>query len=367
MEKGLIHLDTHSTSSISTVALDRMVAYLHDSAISRADLELRYQSIYELVGASLEDRFVLTTSSAEAVNQVLWSIFLEVGRKTGKCHFVASTLEDAPTMQMLKRLEDLGCFVKFVSVNERGQIDLKQLEELMTPRTACVSVTVAHGLTGVIQPVEEICHLAQQKGILLHLDAAYALGKYDLSTLEPDYITFSGERIHASKHCGGLFAKKGAPLSSLIVGGTEQGGLRAGTLDLPSLMALSAAASQITCSLDAMNLEMIRLRDLLEAEIQQQIPRAEVLFQDVLRLPNTTVVIFPKVHQEALLYLLEKKGVFALIGGSHFQHLHRLLQVRGDQAISFSIDRMTREDEIRKAVSILAEQVHILSALSEDL
>lgn len=370
MEKEPINLATHSLSSVCTAAMDRMTLYLNGALVSSADLEMRYQAIYELVGASFEDTFVFTSSAAEAVNQVFWSVFLEISRKTGKCHFIASSIEDAPTMQMLKRLEDLGCSVKFAPVNAQGLIDVEQLKGLITPRTALISVTVAHGLTGVIQPVEEICAIAKEKGVLLHLDAAHAVGKYDLSYLQPDYITFSGERLHAVKGSGGLFAKKGAPLVPLIVGGGEQAGLRGGSFDVPSFMALSAAASQIFLNFDAMSLEMARLRDLLEKEIQFQIPEAKVLFKDTLRLPNTTAILFPGSHHEALLYLLERKGVFATAGGSYFQHLHRILaalNVEGERALSFSLDRMTTEADVIRAASVIASEVRTLRTLSEDL
>jgi len=370
MEKRPINLNSHSLSPVCSASIDRMVSYLKNPQMSAADLELRYQAIYDLVGASFEDTFVFTSSAAEAVNQVLWSAFLEVARKTGKCHFITSNIEDAPTLQMLKRLEDLGCFVKFSSMNTQGQIDVQQLKDLITPRTALLSVTVAHGLTGVIQPVEEIASLAKEKGVLLHLDASYALGKYDLSYLKPDYITFSGERLHAGVGSGGLFIKKGAPLSPLILGGVEQGGLRGGSLDLPSFLALSAAASQISLNFDAMSLEMARLRDLFETEIQFQIPGAQVLFKEMLRLPNTSAILFPGSHYEALLYLLERKGVFATAGGTYFQHLHKILStvgIEGERALSFSLDRMTTQEEIIQAVSIISKEVRTLRTLCEDL
>jgi len=370
MEKGLIHLDSHSTTSLCSASIHRMEAYLKGVQMRSEDWELCYQAIYELLGVSLEDTFILTSSAAEAVNQVFWSVFLEIARKKGKCHFIASSLEDAPTMQMLKRLEDLGCFVKLAPVNAQGQIDLEALKQLITARTALVSVTVAHGLTGVVQPVEEIASIAKEKEVLLHFDAAYAVGKYDLSHLRPDYLTFSGERLHAAPGTGGLFVKKGAPLSSLIVGGSEQAGFRGGDLNSLSFLALSAAASQISLNFDAMTFEMSRLRNLLESEIQARIPDAKVLFSEMLRLPNTTAILFPGSHHEALLYLLERKGVMATAGGTYCQHLHRILAssgINGERALSFSLDRMTTQEDIVRAASVIGREVRTLRTLSEAL
>jgi len=382
----MIYLDHHSATRPCSPAIERMMPYLTEHwgasfAPHRmgqeliAALDTRYQMIYDFVGADLKDTFVFTSSGAEAVNQVLWSAFLEMSRKEGKCHFIASMIEDAPTMQMLKRLEELGCYVKIAPVNSRGEIDVEKLAQLINPRTALISVTLAHGLTGVIQPIEEIARLAKEKNVLLHVDANYALGKmvFSFAGLGADYCTFSGDRIHALKSSGGLFAKKGAPLSPLILGGTEQGGYRGGAFDVPSFMALSAAIQQSALYLDAMSLETARLRDQFESELQRLIPEAKPLFQDTLRLPNTSAIVFPRVHQEALLYLLNRKGVFAALGGPYCQHLSRTLIASGipeldsECALSFALSRMTTEVEVVRAAAIIAEAVQQLQLLSKDL
>jgi len=368
----MIYLDGHSSTRPCTAAIERMTPYFeeHWGALFAphrmgqelvAALDARYQMIYDLVGANREDLFVFTSSGAEAVNQVFWSVFLERARKEGKCHIVVSSIEDAPTMQSAKRLEELGCTIKIAPAD--GQIDVNQLAELINPRTALISVTMAQGLTGVIQPVEEIARLAKEKGVLLHLDATYAVGKYPFSFAElgADYLTFSGDRIHAVKGSGGLFAKEKSPLVPLIVGGNEQMSLRGGAFDIPSFMALSAAAQQALLYLDAMGLEVVRLRDLFES----QLTSAQVLYKDFLRLPNTTAIAFPRVHQEALLYLLNRKGVYAALGGPYCQHLSRL--TGSESTLSFSLTRMTTEEEILRAAALINEAVKQLQAISEDI
>jgi len=322
-----------------------------------AALDTRYQMIYDLVGAKESDRLVFTSSGAEGVNQVFWSVFIELARKEGKTHVIVSSLEDAPTMQCAKRLEELGCTIKIAPVNEHGQINVKALGELVNPRTALISITMAHGLTGVIQPVEEITALASEKKVLLHLDATYAIGKYPIE-FASDYLTFSGDRIHSVKGSGALFAKEGAPLIPFILGGNEQGSLRGGSFDVPSFMALSAAAQQAVLYLDMMALEVVRLRDLFESET-----KGRVLYKDSLRLPNTTLIAFENVHQEALLYYLNRKGVYATIGGAFAAHLSRI----DETAVSFALSRMTTEEEILRAAKIINETVSELQTISRDL
>lgn len=367
----MIYLDCHSATRPCTAALERMTPYLQDHwgasfAPHRmgqeliAALDTRYQMIYDLVGAKEKDTFIFTSSGAEAINQVFWSVFLERARKEGKCHIVVSSIEDAPTMQCAKRLEELGCTIKIAPVNAQGQIDVEKLAELINPRTALISVTMAHGLTGVIQPIDEIARMAKEKNVLLHFDATYALGKFPMDEIKGDYLTFSGDRIHSVRGSGGLFAKEGAPLAPFILGGNEQGGLRGGQFDVPSFMALSAAAQQASLYLDMMNLEVVRLRDLLESKLC-----GKVLYKEVPRLPNTTTIVFPKAHQEALLYLLNRKGVYASIGGPYCGHLSRIV---GDEcAISFSLSRMTTEEEILRGAQLINEAVKQLQTISEDI
>lgn len=364
----MIHLDQHEDPLVCGPALEPLRRAFEE----RPSIETHQQIVKDLVGSTSEDLFVFTSSGAEAINQVLLSIFLEVSREEGKCHFIASSLEDAPTMQMLKRLEDLGCFAKMVPILTTGEIDVAKLAEMISPRTALISITLAQGLTGVIQPIEEIAKLAKEKNVLLHVDASYAVGKiyFSFPELGADYLTFSGDLLHASKATGVLIAKKGKPLVPLVLGGK---GLRGGPLDTPSFLSLSAAANQATLFLDRMSLEVARLRNLLEEEILRLIPDAKVLFRESFRLPNTTVISFARIHQEALLYLLDRKKIQASIGGSYCQHLSRILEMSqideatAQGAISFSLSRMTTEEEIYKAALQIKEAVKQLQAISEDL
>lgn len=367
MEKRIVALNNHTETSVCQSALDQWVHLSQKDQISLSELNLRYQTIYDLLGSSYENDFIFTSSSAEAINQVFFSLFLEKARKEGRCHFIASCLEDAPTMQMLKRLEELGCYVKIAPVTKDGQIDLAILEKLISPRTAAISVKAADGLTGVIQPFEEIAQLAKEREVLFHLEASYAIGKIDL--IEADYVTFSGERIHSVKSSGGVMVKKGAPLTALILGGAEQKGLRGGPLDMASFVALSVAAQQALLFKDQISLETARLKNLLEDQLKERIG-AKIHFPQSLQLPNTSTIHFEGVHQEALHFLLKEQGIYTSLGGAFNQHLSSLLaasEIDGISTLSFSLSRMINEDDIFYAVGIICDSYHNLKKLSEDL
>ena len=319
------------------------------------------QMIYDLVGAEPKDSFLFTSSGAEAIASVHWTAFMEVARKDGKTHFITCGIEDASCLQSLKRLEDLGCFVKIAPLDKEGKIDLVQLAELISPRTAMISISIAHGLTGIVQPIEEIALMAKDRGVLLHVDATYALGKMVNPFTCADYLTFSGDWIHSVISSGAAFAKAGKPLLPIIPAKTE--------IDTPSLVALGAAASQASLCLDTMNLEVARLRDRLEEKLKVATP----LFQDSLRLPNVSVLTFPGVHQDMLLYTIQRKQLFASVGGSRCPYLIRQLLACGvdekiaQTAVSFSLTRYTTQSEIDSAVQTLTDAVSALLPLAEDL
>lgn len=359
---AMIYLDNHSATLPCSTALERMTPYLQNHWGAHfaphkmgqelmAAIDTREQTMLDLVGANPPDRFIFTSSGAEAINQVFWSVFLEVARKEGKTHFIISEMEDAPTMQCAKRLEELGCTIKIVPVKD-GLIDLDALAQMISLRTALISLTMANGLTGVIQPFDQIIELAKEKKVLLHLDANYAVGKFPI-TFASDYLTFSGDLIHSVKGSGGLFVKEQAPVVPLILGGAH---IRGGSFDVPSFMALCAASQQSILYLDTMALEVVRLRDLFESLID-----GKAQYSEMLRLPNCSLISFEKVHQDALLYFLNRKGIFANIGGRLAAHL------TDKTAISFALSRMTTEEEIIKAASIINDTVFELKKISEAL
>lgn len=338
-------------------------------------IEEAYKNIYKLIGATLKDSVVMTSSGAEAINQAIFSTYQNVTLNTGKNHFITSAIDEAPALLSLNRLEQFGAVASVVKANSQCQVSAQSLSEVITPRTAMVALSFANGLTGVINPISEIAVLCKLRGIILLLDMTHVLGKLfvDPKELNADFLSFNGDHIHAPKGTGGLFIKEGIKCSPFIVGGMEQAGLRAGSVNVPGLVALGVAAKECLEARDYMCMEIARLKYHFESSLKKRIPEAHILFENEERLPHITCIAFPGVTSEALLFVLNRKGVLASMGGGSQQQIGYILTACGlesllaNSALSFSLSKETTEEEIDKAVAIIDAAYHRLRRVSEQI
>lgn len=351
---GKVYLDNHTATRPFSKAIDRMLPFYKEkwgSLLSPHEMgEELYPAVdaslakmYELMGAKETDQFCLMGSGMEAVSQILWSHYLEEIRDSGKNHLLTTSVEDASILLSFNTLEKVGCLGKMLPVNAQGQLSLDELESAIRPRTSLLSLSWAHGLTGVIQPLEAIAEICRKKEIHLHVDVSNVIGKlyFRFQDLNCDYLSLDGEKIHAPKGTGCIFSKKSISCTP--------------NFNVPGLIALSTALELVHDHFDHLATEIARLRNKLEDGIEGGV----VLFKEVDRLPNTCVVAFPGVHAEALLFYLNRKKVFATYGGGNSQKLSHVLQVCGispelsNSALSFSLSYETKEEEIDYALDVI--------------
>jgi len=379
-----IYLDNSTTTRPSDQAIAKMLPFLSERwGVPTAPhnkgqqfipvIEEALRGIYALLGANESDEIIFTSSAAEGINQVILSTYFDHTIHTGKNQFITSTIDEAPSIMAIGRLEQLSCLGKMIAPDHTGRITAALLADAITPRTALVSLSWANGLTGVLNPINEIAELCQERGIRLHLDATHALGKifWDWDEVPAHFVTFSGDGFHAPSGTGGLFIRHDVKCSPLILGGIEQGGHRAGNYSMAGLVALGQAAREALDARDLVCTEVARLRTKFETSILKAIPEAVIFFQDQERLPNCTAIGFPGVVNEALLHQLNRKRVYASIGGGTYQQIGLVLtgcgieQSLANSAISFSLSRETTEDEIDRAVDIIVDSVQRLKKLSQ--
>jgi len=381
-----VYLDNITTTRPSEHTIGKMLPFLSENWGSPSAphqmgqrvmpaVEEAYRSLYSLLGADDADTLVFTSSGTEAVNHVVRSVYYDHTRVSGKNHFLTAATDEAPSILALGRLEQLGCVAKMVAPTQDGFITAQQVADAITPRTALLSLSWANALTGVVTPIYEIADLCHERGILLHLDATHVLGKlyFELPDIGADFITFNGSNLHGPRGSGGLWIKHGVKLSPFMLGGSQQGGLRAGDVDVPALVGMGNAAQEALDARDLVCTEVARLRDRLEEGIVQAYPEATVFYRDQERVPHCTAIAFPGIVNEALLYALDREQIYASMGGGHYQQIGLVLAASGvpegiaHSAVSFSLSRTTTEGEVDHAVEVIASTSHRLRRLSEHL
>lgn len=308
-----------------------------------------YQEIYELAKASSLEQFYFCSSSQEAINAVFLSTYLQSFSLQGKNHFIGFQAEEAALLLSLGRMKELGGITTILKGNKNGLLDIDAFKEAITPRTALFAISLVNGLTGVIQPLEEIQKICKDRGILLLVDGTHALGKIpiDFSSSQIDFLSFSGELLHALAGTGGLFVRNGLKFQPLVLGGK---------VNTPGLISLGIAAKEARLSEEYMLGEVARLKFFFEIELKREIPEVNILFKDVKKAPHITAVLFPEVCNETLSFLLSQEGVFVSIGGITKQPISHLLEGFGFKeeiaatAISFALSRYTTEGELEAAI-----------------
>lgn len=308
------------------------------------------KSIYHALGVSDQTHFVLTSGGLDAHLKFLLTFFLEEIHETGKNHLLASVVDEAPILLSHNRIEELGCVTKLLPVDENGRVKLDALEEACKPKTSLLTLTWANGMTGVVQPIDEIIRICREKGVKLHLDGSHAIGKIDLPLADVDYFSFDGDKIGTPQGIGGVFQKKRPKESNQ---------------NAANLNGLSKALQE-----KEYPIEIARLRDTFESELKLALPDCQVLFQDAQRLPNISAIAFPGVMSEALLYALHRKKLYATMGGGQAQKLSAQLKSCGmdeticQSTISFALSQETTEDQLANALDRIVSSVRQLKRLS---
>lgn len=324
-------------------------------------IEGAYKALYALLKASTTSTVLLTSGGAEGVNQIVQGVYLDQTRLTGKNHFLTTTCAEAPPLMAMRRLEKWGCLVETISGNREGLLTVEALIEALSPRTALLSIPWVNGLTGVIQPVKALSELCKQRGVLLHVDASHALGRLSqgVEELGADFVTAEGSLMGGPKGTGLLWIRAPLSLSPLISGGAAQGGMRGGELFVPGLVGLGVAAQEALDHQDFVSTEVCRLRYQLENGICEQLPFAKVLFSTSRRAPQTSLIAFQGVVNEALLLACHRQGLCASMGGGMFQQIARVVGSYGYSpfiahgALSFSLGVTTTEKEVEQAIEIV--------------
>ena len=359
----MIYADNAATTKMCPAAIEAMTKcmaenYGNPSSLysfgqqAKEALEDARERIANCLGCTPRE-ITFTSGGSEADNQAIFSA-AKLGAKKGKKHIISTTFEHHAVLHTLDKLKQQGFEITLLDVHSNGIVTPEQVRDAIREDTCLVTVMFANNEIGTIQPIAEIGKVCREKGVLFHTDAVQAVGHIKVNVAEQniDMLSLSAHKFHGPKGIGVLYAKRGVALDSLINGGAQERGKRAGTENLPAIVGMAAALEQATANLDAYAAKLIPLRDKLIAGLDK-IPYSELNGDRYNRLPATVNFCFEGIEGEALLLLLDDKGVCASSGSActsgSLDPSHVLLAIGRPHEVAHGSLRLSLSDDVAEA------------------
>jgi cysteine desulfurase len=365
MKNRFVYFDNNATTPLDPAVREKFTAaldlYGNPSSMHmfgrevRDEVEKARSEVARLVG-SLPGEIIFTGGGSESNNTVLKSILHpDHPRHRGKV--ITSTIEHPCVLETVNYLKELGVPVEIIAVDSRGRIDMDALEAALDDTTALVSVMLANNEIGTIQNIAELAERAHKYGALVHTDAVQAIGKIpvDVEKLKVDYMSMSAHKLYAPKGIGALYRRKKSPLFPLIHGGHQEEGMRAGTLNGPSIIAFGEAARIAGELLEEENRRLSAYRKRLRDGIAAAVPEIHINGDPEHVLPNTLDISFFAAEGESILLYLDLEGIAVSTGSAcatgSLEPSHVLMATGIDTelahgSIRFSLGRFSTEEEV---------------------
>lgn len=318
-------MDHAATTSTHPEVIRAMQPYFHDKFANpsgiyciakenRKVVEESRQMIADTLHAK-KDEIYFTAGGSEGDNWALKEI-ADTYSKKGR-HIITTKLEHHGILHTCEYLEHHGFRVTYLDVDEYGCVRPEQVEQAIRRDTILISVMFANNEIGTIQPIAEIGAIARRYNILFHTDAVQAYGQIpiDVDCLYVDLLTASGHKFRGPKGTGFLYVREGVRLQSLIHGGAQEKGLRAGTENVPGIVGLATAAYIADATMEQRIQYETKIRDYMIGELLTSIPYSRLNGHPEQRLPNNINISFQFVDGGALLIMLDTLGICAS-GGS---------------------------------------------------
>ncbi len=379
MEKQFIYADNAATTKMSDVAVRAMLPYLQEIYANASSVHLlgqrsaaalfsARQQVAQVLNCAPKEVF-FTSGGSEADNQALISA-AALGKKQGKCHIVSTAMEHHAILHTLEALEAQGFTVTLLRPQADGIVTATQVAEAITDTTCLISVMYANNETGAIQPIREIGALCRKRGVLFHTDAVQAAGHLTINVQRDniDMLSLSAHKFHGPKGIGLLFAKSNIQLTSLIRGGGQERGKRAGTENLPSIIGLATALKDAQEHMQQNTAYITGLRDALRNGLDK-IDGAGFNGSREHCLPGTVNYSFQGVNGETLLSLLSNEGICCSSGSAcsagSLEPSHVLLALglsheTAKSALRFSLCEYNTMDEVQTIITKVTEAVNRL-------
>ncbi len=374
------YLDNNATTPVLPEVLAAMQPFFleefgnassihHHGQHARAAVEQARENVAQLVGARSSE-IVFTSGGTEADNLAIFGLV-----KPGD-HVITSTIEHHAVLNTCKRLEEMGCEATYVPVDDQALVDPDDVKQALRPNTKLISIMAANNETGVVQRLTDIGRVAAEADVYFHADAVQAAGKIPINIPEwkCDLLSISGHKIHAPQGIGALYVRKGTLLQPLFYGGRHERSRRAGTENVPGIVALGKAAEIAYRGLSDGSVSRIaELRDRIEKFVTNSIELIGVNSGGAPRVPNTSNIYFDCIEGEAMVIALDLKGVAVSTGAacssgaiepSHVLTAMGLSADRARASIRFSLGKQNTSEDVDLLLTMLPEVVNRLRELS---
>jgi cysteine desulfurase len=375
-----VYLDNNATTPLLPEVLEAMCPYFveqfgnassihHHGQETRAAVESARSWVAALLGCRPAE-VVFTSGGTESDNLALRGLVREGD------HIITSTIEHHAVLNTCKHLEESGCEVTYIPVDGRGLVHPDDVRRALRPHTRLITIMMANNETGVLQPVREIGKIAAEAEVFFHTDAVQAAGKVpiEVENIQCDLLSISGHKMHAPQGVGALYVRKGTPLEPMFYGGSHERSRRAGTENVPGIVALGKASEIAQEGFkQGADQRMAAERDRLQRMLLQGIENCGVNGDGAPRVPNTTNLYFDFIEGESLVIALDLKGLAVSTGAacssgaiepSHVLTAMGLGADRARASIRFSLGKQNTPADVDFAAALLQETLARLRELS---
>ena len=378
-----IYADNAATTRMSDTAVKAMLPFLQDNFGNASSLygigqraaeslQAARKQIAALIGAEPNEIY-FTSGGSESDNQAILSA-AATGARKGKKHIISTAFEHHAVLHTLKKLEKEGFEIQLLPVGKKGNITAEQVKEAIRDDTCLVTTMYANNEIGSILPIGEIGKVCREKGVTFHTDAVQAAGHLPINVKEQniDMLSMSAHKFHGPKGVGALYVRRGIPLQSLIEGGAQERGKRAGTENVAEIVSMAAALQEACDNMEKNTAKVTALRDELIAGLKK-IPHGELNGSEENRLPGNVSFCFEGVEGESLLLLLDDKGVCASSGSActsgSLDPSHVLLAIGRPHEVAhgslrLSLNEENTEEDVKYMLEVIPEIIGCLRGMS---
>ena len=381
-----IYLDYNATTPLRPEVRDAMMPYLteafgNSSSIhaygreARTAIDTAREQVADLIGAKSPSEIVFTGSGTEADNHAIKGLTeLEKSRGKGNHHIITSSVEHHAVLHTCQYLEQRGFEITYLPVDRYGRIRIEQLREAIRDTTVLISIMHVNNENGTIQPLEDICEIAQEHEIPLHTDAVQSVGKLEMNVqaLGVNLLAFSGHKIYAPKGIGVLYIRRGTRLANLVHGGAHERNRRAGSENVPAIVGLGTAADLAKQEQNAYAQHLAALTQRLREGLDAHIDRLHYNGHPDHCAPGTLNASFEAVEGESLILRLDMEGICVSTGSactsgsmepSHVLAALGLPPRLAQGTVRFSLGRNTTEAEIDEVIAKLPKVIQQMRTL----